>query len=659
MRLKLLAAASLLAGVASNATAEVMPLDQAARAFGARENAWAADLSPSGRKIVFLSAGAGTQTVAKIYDVETKKTTNLIASSGKPDTLRWCEFATETQLVCRYSGNAEVEGVLLGFARLAAVDLNGSSVKSLGSKRAGYDMYIRQNDGSVLDWLPDEEGSVLMSRTYVPKIEERATNIKDDRLGLGVDRVELATLRSKTVEEPRRHASLFMTDGRGNVRIVGESESDNVGQLKGITTFRYRQAGSRQWERLGAYNAQEDIGMWPVAIEHSTNSAYILEDLDGRDALYRLSLDGSGTKTLIAKNDKVDIGGVVRIDRGLPVIGYSFTDDRNRTIYFDPEYRKLGASLSKALPSTPLIDFAAASRDAKVLLIHASADTDPGAYYVLNRTTKQMEPVLLSRELVRPEHLAPVQSITYPAADGKMIPAYLTMSKEGPAKGRPAVVLPHGGPSARDNWGFDWLAQFLAARGYAVIQPNYRGSEGYGDDFLGENAFRDWKAAMSDISDASKYLVAQGIADPAKLAILGWSYGGYAALQSASLEPDRYKAVVAIAPVTDLAMLKRDSYEFTSSNLAREFIGSGEHLKPGSPLQNASRIKAPVLLVHGDMDINVKSRHSVEMSQALQKGGTPVEFIRHKDLDHYLDDSAARVEMLTKVGQLLDRTIGK
>jgi acetyl esterase/lipase len=659
MRVKLFLAAGLIAGAACAASAAVIPLDQAAKMFGMRESAWAADLSPSGRKVVYLTAGPGAQTVAKVYDLDTKKTTGLIASSGDPETLRWCEFATETQLVCRYTGNADVGGVLAGFSRLATLSLVGKNVGSLGSKRAGYDMYVRQSDGSVLDWLPDDEGSILMARTYVPKVEERATNIKDERLGLGVDRVELATLRSRPVEDPRPEASHYMTDGRGNVRIMGFAESDNVGQLKGITTFRFRKAGSREWVKLGAFNSLEDIGMWPVAVEHSTDSVYILEDLNGRDALYRMPLDGSGMKTLVAKNDKVDIGNVIRIDRGLPVIGYSYTDDRNRTVYFDPEFKKLGSSLGRALPKTPLIEFAAASRDAKTLLIHASSDTDPGAYYVLQRTTKQMEPVLLSRQQVQPELLAPVQAVSYPAADGTMIPAYLTMSKEGAAKGRPAVILPHGGPSARDSWGFDWLAQFLAARGYAVIQPNYRGSAGYGDEFLGENAFRDWKSAMSDISDSAKYLVAEGIADPNKLAILGWSYGGYAALQSASLEPDRYKAVVAIAPVTDLAMLKRDYYEFTSSKLARETVGSGDHLKPGSPLQNAARIKAPVLLVHGDMDINVRSRHSVEMAQALRKSGTPVELVRHKNLDHYLDDSTVRIDMLTRIGQLLDRTIGK
>lgn len=652
--------AVLLAAVSSSASAQMLSLDQAAKRFGVRESAWAADLSPSGRKVVFLSAGPAASTVAKILDLDTKKVTPIFGSSGKPESLEWCEFATEDQLICMYTAIDDIGGIQAGFSKLITLKADGTGQRSLGSKRAGFDMYTRQSDGSVLDWMPDDEGSVLMARTYVPKIEERATNIKDERLGLGVDRVELATLRSKVVEEPRRTASRYMSDGRGNVRVMAFSEFDGTDNLTGIIKYRYRTPGDRDWKPLGNYNHASETGIWPVAIEHSTNSVYVLEDLNGRDALYRVSLDGSETKTLVASNDKVDIDGVVRIDRGLPVVGYMYTDDRARTVYFDPEIKKLGASLSRALPATPLIDFVAASRDAKTLLVHASADTHPGTFFVLDRATKKMEPLLLSREQLDGQQLAPVQSVSYPAADGKMIPAYLTISKDGPAKGRPAVVLPHGGPSARDSFGFDWLAQFLASQGYAVIQPNYRGSAGYGDDFQGENAFRDWKTAMSDIAASAQYLVNSGIADANKLAIVGWSYGGYAALLSATLEPNRYKAVVAIAPVTDLSMLRRDSDDYISGKIDRDYIGTdGKNLRQGSPLQNASRIKVPVLLVHGDLDLNVRSSHSAKMADALRDARTPVELLRYPDLEHQLDDSNARAEMLTKIGQLLDRTIGK
>src|SRR5206468_8309206 len=162
---------------------------------------------------------------------------------------------------------------------------------------------------------------------------------------------------------------------------------------------------------------------------------------------------------------------------------------------------------------------------------------------------------------LRPElegrQLASVTSVAVPASGGVNIPAYLTLPPSGASKNLPAVVLPHGGPSDRDRWGFDWLAQFLAARGYAVIQPNYRGSSGFGDAWLGEEGFKAWRTSIGDVSAAARWLSSQGIADPKRLAIVGWSYGGYAALQSAVSEPSLYKAVVAVAPVTDLGKLKR------------------------------------------------------------------------------------------------------
>jgi dipeptidyl aminopeptidase/acylaminoacyl peptidase len=219
-------------------------------------------------------------------------------------------------------------------------------------------------------------------------------------------------------------------------------------------------------------------------------------------------------------------------------------------------------------------------------------------------------------------------------------------------------VLPHGGPSARDEWGFDWIAQFLASRGYAVIQPNYRGSSGYGDQFQNDNAYKNWQTAISDVNDSARYLVEQGIADGKRLAIVGWSYGGYAALQSAAVEPDLFRSVVAIAPVTDLALKKREAEGFTNSELVKEFVGSGDHVRNGSPLRNVAAIKAPVLLVHGSLDANVGIDHSLKMAAALKEAGKPVELLRYEGLDHYLEDSNARIEMLTRMGEALERSIG-
>jgi dipeptidyl aminopeptidase/acylaminoacyl peptidase len=175
---------------------------------------------------------------------------------------------------------------------------------------------------------------------------------------------------------------------------------------------------------------------------------------------------------------------------------------------------------------------------------------------------------------------------------------------------------------------------------------------------VGKNGFQDWRKSIGDVNASARYLVAQGIADQSRLAIVGWSYGGYAALQSAAIEPALYKAAVAIAPVTDLSLLKSDAQDFADRRLIRTFVGSGPHIVEGSPLRHASEIKVPVLMFHGDMDQNVSIAHSDKMAAALRKAGGQVELIRFKGLDHQLDDSEARTQMLTKIGNFLDAAIG-
>jgi dipeptidyl aminopeptidase/acylaminoacyl peptidase len=496
---------------------------------------------------------------------------------------------------------------------------------------------------------------VLMERTYMPEAYKMNTRLVRDKQGLGVDRIELPSLKSSTVESAKDGASAFMSDGRGNVRMMTTAETAAAGSvLSGKFKYHFRPSGSKDWQVLGEYDASSETGITPRAIDADSDSAYVLKPLNGRDALYRMKLDGSGAETLIAQDQAVDIDDVVRFGHGQRVIGYTYATEQRHTIYFDPEFKKLSESLGKALPNQPLVYFAGSSADGNKLLLFAGGDTIPGGYYLFDRKTRSLNELALARPELEGKPLAAVRPISYSAADGTQIPAYLTLPPGKEAKGLPAVVLPHGGPSARDEWGFDWLAQFLAARGYAVIQPNYRGSAGYGEAFQNDNGFKNWQQAIGDINAAARYLASSGVADPKRVAIVGWSYGGYAALQSVVVDPGLYKSAVAIAPVTDLTLFKQDSRNFGKSMLVREYIGSGENVVAGSPLRQAEKIKVPVLLVHGDLDSNVSISHSDKMASALPQA----EFIRFKGLDHYLNDSAARVEMLTKMGELLDRTIG-
>jgi pimeloyl-ACP methyl ester carboxylesterase len=654
----LLAAASSLA-VSAAVQASEFSLDADAKAFGARERIRSVEISPSGKRLLFISAGPGRSSVLQHVELGTNSTKPIAVSDGDPETLYWCAFGSDTQVVCKFGGYVPMEGDVVGFSRLVTLSPDGGNAKQLGQRQNYYNPVLRQYDGDILDWLPDNPGSVLMARAYEGERNRPGSNIRDTREGLGVDRIELGTLKVTQVESPRQEASSFMTDGRGTVRIMETAAATGEEQtLTGVLRYKYRPAGSKEWKPLSDFNINNGNGGFPVAVEAGSDSAFLIRKLNGRNALYRVKLDGSGATTLIAANKAVDIDDVVRIGRGQRVIGYTYATESREIEYFDPEFEKLGSMLSKALPGRPGINFEGASADGSKLVVMATSDTNPGGFYLLDKASKRLDEIAPVRPELAGRKLAEVRPISIPAAAGIQIPGYLTLPPGSSGRNLPAVVLPHGGPSSRDEWGFDWLAQFLAARGYAVIQPNYRGSSGYGDQWEGANGFKDWPTAMADISSSAKYLVAQGIADPKRLAILGWSYGGYAALQSAAIEPDLYKAAVAIAPVTDLSLLKRQSENFTNRQIVNEQVGSGAHVALGSPARRAGSIKAPVLLVHGDLDANVGIAHSQKMLAALKSEGKSAELLRFKGLDHQLDDSNARAQMLTRIGEFLESAIG-
>ncbi|HEX8667648.1 MAG TPA: S9 family peptidase [Allosphingosinicella sp.] len=534
------------------------------------------------------------------------------------------------------------------------MDADGSNAKELGQRPSFNDARLRQFDGAILDWLPDDGNALLMSRDYVPESGRSDTRLARKSDGLGVDRIDLRTLKTEAIEKADPLATGFLTDGRGNVRIKeSEHVHGSTGMLTSATEYFYRPSGSSEWKKFSTYDSQTREGMIPLAVDGSIDSAYALKKLNGRFALYRVKLDGALAPELVYANDKVDVDGVVRIGRGRKVIGVSFAEEQRQAVYFDDKYKRLSASLSKALPHLPLVSFRGSSQDGHKLLIFAGSDSDPGRYYVYDDQTKGLNEIMLARPELENATLASVRAVAYSAPDGAMVPAYLTLPPGKEGKKLPTVVMPHGGPSSRDEWGFDWFAQYLAAQGYAVLQPNFRGSDGFGDAWLAQNGFQGWRTSIGDITAGAKWLAAQGIADPARTAAVGWSYGGYAALQAAATEPNLFKGIVAIAPVTDLGLLKEEAKGFTNADLVARFVGSGPHVEQGSPLRNAARISAPVLLFHGTRDLNVGQAHSRRMDRALKDAGKRSELVVFEGLEHDLEDSKARTDMLDRIGRFL------
>lgn len=611
-------------------------------------------LSPDGTKIAFISPGPGLQT--DLYSIDlTKGNTpvRVTTSSGDPESLFWCGWVSNQRLACKVGGLKEYAGDIYGFSSVFAVNADGSDPKLLSKKPPRNAIGYSLGGGNIIDWLPQEDNMVLMTRRHL-KEGAAGTLIKKLNDGLAVERIDTLTGKSKMIERPKTEAVEYITDGIGNVRIKGSRIKKGSTELdSGQIEYFYQ--SNNDWRSMGRLDYSNRTGFSPYAVDPKTDRVYGFAPHKGRQALVSLTLDGSGEQQVVFAHDEVDVDELIRIGRNRRVVGVSYATEKRQGVYFDPTLDKLASALGKALGKDYSIQFADASLDENKLLIWAGSDIDPGQYFLFDKTTKQLRPLLGVRPSVENNKLAEVKAISYPAADGTMIPGYLTMPVGTAAKNLPAIVMPHGGPEARDEWGFDWLAQFYVSQGFAVLQPNFRGSSGYGEEWYKNNGFQSWRTSIGDVNDAGKWLVFQGIAKPAALSIVGWSYGGYAALQSAVLDPDLFKAVVAIAPVTDLSTLKTNARAYYSGAVTREFVGSGPHVKQGSPAQNVDKIKAPVMLFHGDYDRNVAIEHSNLMNRKLKAAGKQVTYIKYENLAHSLRNSQARKDMLEKSAAFLPK----
>ena len=624
-----------------------------AKLFGSLEQVWSMSLSPDGKHAVAVSPGPGQATYAIVIDTQTREPHLAARQDGKPTRIQSCGWASNTRLVCQLHGVVFDNDPPFPYTRTVAFDLDGKNPAYIGRRVDVDAIRLSQFDGKVIDWLQGE-GSVLMVRDHVPQDTrgEHADYGASGANGLAVDRVDTMTGRGEPVERPDLSTTSYFSDGAGNVRIRATKSTDDEGRLTGGTTYFYRQAGDKHWQVFSKTRADTNE-FAPIAVDGTRNVAYAVKTLNGRNAVYSVALDGSFKAELVSSNPQVDVDDIITLGRHGRVIGVSYITDRRQTDYFDPEYKQINAMLAKAMPGTPLIHFLDASADEKKLLIYAGSDTDPGHYYVYDKATHHLDELSEVRPNLADLTMAPMKLVSFKATDGTVIPAYLTLPVAGAGKKLPAIIMPHGGPDYRDSWGFDWLVQFFAQRGYAVLQPEYRGSSGYGDAFYAHNGFHGWQTAMGDICEAGRWLVKEGIADPDKLAIVGWSYGGYAALQANVAEPKLFKAIVAIAPVTDLGRLKSDASGYTNSILLDREIGSGENVGLGSPARHADRIVAPVLMFHGDHDLNVSVAHSRLMDQALRKAGVKSSLVVFPGLGHQLDDADARAELLAKTDDFL------
>jgi dipeptidyl aminopeptidase/acylaminoacyl peptidase len=362
---------------------------------------------------------------------------------------------------------------------------------------------------------------------------------------------------------------------------------------------------------------------------------------------------------------RVDIGDATFSEVTDDLVATAYIDDRPRVYFKDKSYEADYNLLKKQFPGMD-IDFASGTKDERLWLIDVGSDTDPGDTYLFDRNTKKLTLQYHIREKLNRDYLAPMKTIKYKSSDGLEIPAYLTLPKGSDGKNLPLIAFPHGGPWARDNWGYDAFAQFWANRGYAVLQPNFRGSTGYGKKFI-DAGNKQWGDKMQDdITWGVKYLVEQGIADPKHVGIMGGSYGGYATLAGVTFTPDLYAAAVDYVGPSNLNTLLETTPPYWEAGRQLFYQRMGDPTTPEgkaqldrqSPLNSANKIKTPLLVVQGANDPRVNKREADQIVIALRDRGFPVEYIVAPDEGHGFHRPVNNMAMFSSAEKFFAKYLG-
>lgn len=384
---------------------------------------------------------------------------------------------------------------------------------------------------------------------------------------------------------------------------------------------------------------------YPSAFHKDNEHIYLVTNKgDDRDKtkLFLMNLS-TKEKSFLEKDpeDRVDFGSLWQSQKTREVIATFYTDDRRRVYFqndeFERHYRHIREELGDVEAS-----FSSGTRDESLFMVVAYSDVVPSSVYLYDMESMELTYQYTPRRDLPAEYLSPMLPISYPSSDGLEIPAYLTLPKGFGEKNLPVVVVPHGGPWARDYWGFDTYAQFLANRGYAVLQPNFRGSTGFGKAFLNASNLEWGDLMQDDITWGVKYLIEEGIADPDRVAIFGGSYGGYATLAGLAFTPDLYAAGVSFVGPSNLITLLNSipPYWEAARKTFLERMGDPstpegkEQLIRQSPLFSADKITAPLLVVQGQNDPRVVKAESDQIVVALRDRGFPVQYINAPDEGH-------------------------
>ncbi len=587
-----------------------------------------AEISPDGKHIAMIGSSKDN-TGLYLMEIDSGKTRVLVEGKRIRDNIN-------KQNKFDYKIKAPFSVIWVGNDLLAvdfdttieSMTLDGKVVSTLADSQYGTEI-IGKADEEALD------SPIVLVRSLIPSLSGRAIHelsAVDARTGL---RSKFDILDS---EIPANSALLdYAFDRRGNLRAVAVSNSAFSTDATQISYW-FKSTPAAKWEQLASFPSTK--GQWDLRFVPDEENSLIIRSRIGRDtwAIFRYDTKKREMAELLAGHPSQDIVAV----RGLGQNAFkkvTTSGMQPQQIWFDAKMARIQAGIDQALPKA--INQLSGNPNKRVL-IKSSSDIDPGTWFVFDAEKSTLSEVARVKLAIVPEQMKPMSIISYPAKDGLNIPAYLTRPGNSTTP-QPTVVFVHGGPIARDHWQWHPVVQLLANQGYVVLQPQFRGSSGFGKKFE-TSGYGQWGLSMQDdITAGVDHLVKQGIADPKRICIYGASYGGYAALWGLAKTPTLYRCGVSFAGVTDLELMFNDGSDRTENALFRESMRvqlggdakqNKEKFDQVSPLKHAANITAPVLLAHGDEDRRVPIVHAKKMKAALEQHKKSVEWVELVDEAH-------------------------
>lgn len=558
----------------------------------------------------------------------------------------WFRWANEDRIVFSISA-MDKRGITETMeTRLLAMNRDASDIARIVKPSTGTrtgsalprDLDPPQIQDDVIHWLPDQPHHILVSvdGDHNAADEVRIVDIRDGEYDIARD----------------DHAGVqnWLTDQDGNLRLGWGYRN-----LKFVMLVKSENGMWRSAEKAAWFEAD----FFPLAFTDSPDIAYMIGPNERSYAVVKtVNVQTDEFLETVFEMDGIDAEGLAYDPvTNLPA-GVRYIDDQPRVQYFDESLAGLQRAIDAALPHTSNA-IASMTRDRRKVLIRSSSDVDPGTYSFLDRDTGSLSLVAEVMPGLPPEQMSPVEPVRYRARDGLPIHAYLTLPRGNPRENLPFVILPHGGPAARDYREFWFLSQFIASRGYAVLQPNFRGSTGYGKAFedAGKN---EWGGKMQeDVTDGVQWLIDEGIADPERICIAGWSYGGYSAAMGAVQTPDLYQCAASINGVLNLPRMIADDRRYIGGSVWTRHVGlEDESARSVSPYHQADRIRIPMLIIQAQDDARVHLDQGRRMARRLERDGKPVEYVEIELGGHSMDNEEARQAILRSLEAFLRANLG-